>query len=128
MADYMIEGACRFCGQMQRIKASEPLEGAEADNYVTQYCKCEDAVRMRARDALTGNIDSVLGIECANYGFEVIAADIIECIRNLAPTIMDGDLKRLDVTFGCGDKLTVKYNKRLEVTAVRTKAKVTLER
>lgn len=128
MADYMIEGACRFCGQVQTIKASEPLEGAAADQYVTRYCRCEDAQRLRARDELTGNIDSVLGIVSAEYGFEVIDADIIERIRNLALTVIDDGLKQLDVVFACGDKLTVKYNKRGEVTATRTKAKMTLER
>ncbi len=36
MADYMVEGACKFCRQTQVLKCSDNLTGEAADTWITE--------------------------------------------------------------------------------------------
>ena len=52
MADYMVEGVCRFCGQVQVLKCSDNLTGTAADEWITERCKCAGAQQMRDLHAI----------------------------------------------------------------------------
>lgn len=122
-----IEGACLYCGQVQILKGNEPLTGEAANAYVTKYCKCEKAQMQRMRDALTENLERILGPESAQYGYEAQDEETVDLIRGLMTAIEDDKLRKADIVLACGDKVTIKYNKRFEMTVVRVKAKQKLE-
>lgn len=107
MADYMVEGACKFCGQTQVLKCSDELTGEAADNWITERCKCRGAAQMRIYNAINGHVDDVLGDEAVAQGF----APVHECTRDLVREICRvaySDLcGKVTMVLPCGDRLAI---------------------
>ena len=61
MATYSITGTCVYCGQMATLNASEPMEGAEANKYITDHCSCDCARHARWSDEVRGSVDKLFG-------------------------------------------------------------------
>lgn len=107
MADYMVEGACKFCGQMQTLKCSDNLTGEAADNWITERCKCRGDAQMRIYNAINGHVDDVLGDEAVAQGF----APVHECTRDLVREICRGAYSdlcgKVTMVLPCGDRLMI---------------------
>lgn len=61
MATYSITGTCMYCGQMATLNASEPMEGAAANQYITDHCSCDCARHARRGDEVRGSVDKLFG-------------------------------------------------------------------
>ena len=83
MADYMVEGACKFCGQVQVLKCSDNLTGAAADEWITERCKCAGAQQMRDLNAIAGSVDEVLGDSAVELGFEPVDEHTIDLVTEI---------------------------------------------
>ena len=107
MADYMIEGACNFCGQVQVLKCSDDLTGEAANDWITAHCKCAGAQRLRNFREFDGRVDDVLGEDAESLGFEPVD----ERTRNLALDITraayDGLCSKATLELPCRDKLII---------------------
>lgn len=87
MADSMVQGTCRFCGQVQMMKAPEPMQGEEADQYILMHCRCEMARRYREKLETERMIREDLPHE--PYKIE---GDMAEGLKLLCGAIIDGDI------------------------------------
>lgn len=100
MADYMVEGACLFCGQVQAVKCSEPLEGREADEWITKHCLCSKAMCAK-------KVEEVLGEGAVEMGFDPVEELTINLIKQIADAALKGVCGKTTVALPCGDTLTV---------------------
>lgn len=107
MSDYMVEGACKFCGQVQVLKCSDNLTGEAADNWITERCKCPEAQSMRAFHALDGQIEDVLGEDAVALGFEETDERTIDLALALVREAYHGLCGKVTMILPCGDKLTI---------------------
>lgn len=107
MADYMVEGACKFCGQMQVLKCSDNLTGAAADEWITERCKCPEAQNMRAFDALDGRVKEVLGEDAVALGFEPVDERTIDLVTEICRVAHNELCGKVTMTLPCGDKLAI---------------------
>lgn len=107
MADYMVEGACKFCGQVQVLKCSDNLTGEAADNWITERCKCPDAQSMRAFRALDGQVEDVLGEDAVALGFEETDERTVDLVLTLVRAAYHELCGKVTMVLPCGDKLTI---------------------
>lgn len=107
MADYMVEGVCKFCGQMQTLKCSDNLTGEAADNWITERCKCPDAQSMRAFRALDGQVENVLGEDAVALGFEETDERTVDLALGIARAAYHELCGKVTMVLPCGDKLTI---------------------
>lgn len=110
MSDYMVEGVCRYCGQVQVVKASEPLEGNAADEWITRHCKCDEAAKARIAEAMEERIEALLNA-CRVAGFEPESAETVEIVAQIAHSVLDEVIDKVTLTLPSGDKLTIKATK-----------------
>lgn len=87
MSDYMVEGACKFCGQVQMMKATEPMQGEEADQYILMHCRCEMARRYREKLETERMIREDLPHE--PYKIE---GELAEGLKLMCSAIIDGEI------------------------------------
>ena len=107
MADYMVEGACKFCGQVQVLKCSDNLTGAAADEWITERCKCPEAQNMRAFNALDGMVEDVLGDDAVAMGFEGTDERTVDLVLTLVRAAYHELCGKTTMVLPCGDKLTI---------------------
>lgn len=107
MADYMVDGACKFCGQMQTLKCSDNLTGEAADNWITERCKCADAQSMRAFNALDGQVDDVLGEDAVALGFEETDERTVDLVLTLVRAAYHELCGKVTMVLPCGDRLMI---------------------
>ena len=107
MADYMVEGACKFCGQVQVLKCSDNLTGAEADEWITERCKCEGAQSMRDLRAIAGSVEEVLGKDAVALGFDEVDERTIDLVHEICQAAYIGLCGKVMMVLPCGDKLTI---------------------
>lgn len=107
MADYMVEGACKFCGQMQTLKCSDNLTGEAADNWITERCKCPDAQSMRAFRALDGQVDDVLGEDAVALGFAPVDERTIDLVTEICRAAYSELCGKVTMALPCGDRLAI---------------------
>lgn len=107
MADYIVEGACKFCGQMQTLKCSDNLTGAAADEWITERCKCAGAQQMRALHAIVGSVDEVLGNGAVELGFELVDERTIDLVTEICREAYNGLCGKVMMALPCWDKLTI---------------------
>ncbi len=107
MADYMVEGACKFCGQVQVLKCSDNLTGEAADNWITERCKCAEAQSMRAFHALDGQVEDVLGEDAVALGFEETDERTVDLVLTLVRAAYHELCGKVTMVLPCGDKLTI---------------------
>ena len=107
MADYMVEGACKFCGQVQVLKCSDNLTGASADEWITERCKCAGAQDMRRFRALDGQVEDVLGKDAVALGFEETDERTIDLVTDICRAAYSGLCGKVMLALPCGDKLAI---------------------
>lgn len=107
MADYMVEGACKFCGQVQVLKCSDNLTGEAADNWITERCKCPEAQSMRALHAIAGNVYEVLGDGAVELGFAPVDERTIDLVIDICRAAYSELCGKVTMVLPCGDKLTI---------------------
>lgn len=107
MADYMVEGACKFCGQMQVLKCSDNLTGAAADEWITKRCKCAGAQQMRELQAIAESVDEVLGDGAVELGFEPVDERTIDLVNEICQAAYSGLCGKVMMALPCGDKLAI---------------------
>ena len=107
MCDYMVEGACKFCGQVQVLKCSDNLTGAAADEWITERCKCPEAQNMRAFNALDGMVEDVLGDDAVAMGFEGTDERTVDLVLTLVRAAYHELCGKTTMVLPCGDKLTI---------------------
>ena len=110
MATYSITGTCVYCGQMATLNASEPMEGAAANQYITDHCSCELARHARRLDEVRGSVDKLFGEECAMYGFQEEPTPVLVLIGNLVDAIDDGMLIEATLKVPSGDTCKIKFD------------------
>lgn len=104
MATYSITGTCMYCGQMATLNASEPMEGAAADQYITEHCSCEGARHMRRRNEVCAIVDSLFGESCySKHGFVPEDGPVLALIGNLIDAVDDGTLIEATLKVPSGD-------------------------
>lgn len=108
MATYSITGTCMYCGHMATLNASEPMEGAEANKYITDHCSCDCARHARRGDEVRGSVDKLFGEECVRYGFEPEADPVLVLIGNLIDAVDDGTLNEAILKLHSGDTCKIK--------------------
>ena len=127
MSDYMVEGACKFCGQVQVLKCSDNLTGAAADEWITERCKCAGAQSMRAFNALDGRVDDVLGEDAVALGFEETDERTVDLVLTLVRAAYHELCGKVMMVLPCGDKLTITptvlHDGSVSVTVRRTQKK-----
>lgn len=107
MSDYMVEGACKFCGQTQMLKCSDNLTGAAADEWITERCKCPEAQSMRAFNALDGQVEDVLGEDAVALGFAPVDERTIDLVHEICQAAYSGLCGKVTMALPCGDKLAI---------------------
>ena len=107
MADYMVEGACKFCGQVQVLKCSDNLTGAAADEWITERCKCAGAQQMRNLNAIAGSVDEVLGDSAVELGFEPVDERTIDLVTDICRAAYSELCGKVTLALPCGDKLAI---------------------
>ena len=107
MADYMIDGACKFCGQMQTLKCSDNLTGEAADTWITERCKCAGAQQMRALHAIAGSVDEVLGDCAVELGFAPVDERTIDLVTEICRAAYSELCGKVTLALLCGDKLAI---------------------
>lgn len=124
MSDYMVEGMCRYCGQVQVVKASEPLEGNAADEWITRHCKCEDAAKARIAEVMEERIEALLN-DCRAAGFAPESAKTVEIVARIAYSVLNEAIDKVTLTLPSGDKLTIKAAK--DDVSIKRQQKRTME-
>lgn len=107
MCDYMVEGACKFCGQVQVLKCSDNLTGEAADNWITERCKCVGAQNMRSFRALDGQVEDVLGDDAVALGFEETDERTIDLVTEICRAAYSELCGKVTLALPCGDKLAI---------------------
>ena len=107
MSDYMVEGACKFCGQTQVLKCSDNLTGADADEWITERCKCAGAQNMRSFRALDGQVEDVLGKDAVALGFEETDERTIYLVTEICRAAYIELCGKVTMALPCGDKLAI---------------------
>lgn len=107
MSDYMVEGACKFCGQVQVLKCSDNLTGAAADDWITERCKCAGAQNMRSFRALDGQVEDVLGKDAVALGFEETDERTIDLVTEICRAAYIELCGKVTLVLPCGDKLAI---------------------
>lgn len=107
MSDYMVEGACKFCGQLQVLKCSDNLTGAAADEWITERCKCAGAQNMRSFRALDGQVEDVLGKDAVALGFEETDERTIDLVTEICRAAYIELCGKVTLALPCGDKLAI---------------------
>lgn len=107
MSDYMVEGACKFCGQMQTLKCSDNLTGEAADNWITERCKCPEAQSMRAFNAMDGQVEDVLGDDAVALGFEPVDNRTFNLVLEITQAAYSELIGKVTLALPCGDKLMI---------------------
>lgn len=120
MATYGVTGSCMYCGQMATLNASEPMEGAEANKYITDHCSCEVARHARRGDEVRGSVDKLFGEDCARYGFQEESAPVLVLIGNLVDAIDDGTLIEATLKVPSGDTCKIKCDNEGNPQITRT--------
>ena len=108
MATYSITGTCVYCGQMATLNASEPMEGAEANKYITDHCSCDCARHARRGDEVRDSVDKLFGEGCDMYGFQEEPASVLVLIGNLVDAIDEGTLIEATLKVPSGDTCKIK--------------------
>ena len=108
MATYSITGTCMYCGQMATLNASKPMEGAEANKYITDHCSCDCARHARRGDEVRDSVDKLFGEECAMYGFQEEPTAVLVLIGNLVDAIDEGTLIEATLKVPSGDTCKIK--------------------
>lgn len=108
MATYSITGTCMYCGQMATLNASEPMEGAAANKYITDHCSCEGARHVRRGEEVRGSVDKLFGAGCDRYGFQEEDFPVVTLIGNLVDAVDDGTLIEATLKVPSGDTCKIK--------------------
>ena len=120
MATYSITGTCVYCGQMATLNASKPMEGAEANKYITDHCSCDCARHARRGDEVRGSVDKLFGEECSMYGFQEEPTPVLVLIGNLVDAIDDGTLIEATIKVPSGDTCKIKCDSEGNPQITRT--------
>lgn len=89
-----IEGACRFCGQVQTVEAEDR---ADADRIATLNCNCDDAAAYRSREDLMALIDSTCQDLPEDCGFTNMSVGQIKAMHELGDMVADGFIMKATV-------------------------------
>lgn len=92
MADYIVQGTCRFCGQVQMIKAPHEMDGEEANQYIMMHCRCADARRYREKLETERMIREDLPHE--PYKIE---GELAEGLKLMCNAIIDGEVTSITI-------------------------------
>ena len=120
MATYSITGTCMYCGQMATLNASEPMEGAEADHYITEHCSCDCARHARRGDEVRDSVDKLFGEGCDMYGFQEEPTPVLVLIGDLVDAINDGTLIEATLKVPSGDTCKIKCDSEGNPQITRT--------
>ena len=120
MATYSITGTCVYCGQMATLNASEPMEGAAANQYITDHCSCDCARHARRGDEVRGSVDKLFGEEFAMYGFQEESAPVLVLIGNLIGAVDEGALIEATLRVPSGDTCKIKWDSEGNPRSTRT--------
>lgn len=120
MATYSITGTCMYCGQMATLNASEPMEGAAANKYITDHCSCEGARHVRRGEEVRGSVDKLFGTGCDRYGFQEEDFPVVTLIGNLVDAVDDGTLIEATLKVPSGDTCKIKCDSEGNPQITRT--------
>ena len=120
MAAYGTTGTCMYGGRIATLNASEPMEGAAANQYITDHCSCDCARHARRGAAVRGSVDKLFGEECAMYGFQEEAAPVLVLIGNLVDAMDDGTLIEATLKVPSGDTCKIKCDSEGNPQITRT--------
>lgn len=107
MSDAMITGVCQFCGQSATLAGNMQMEGRDADDYITQHCKCDRAVHLRARNDLDDRVSELLASDFMQ-GFEQNDVNTVEAVNSVAYAVLDELIDGVQLTLPCGDVVKLK--------------------
>lgn len=120
MATYSITGTCVYCGQMATLNASEPMEGAEANQYITDHCSCDGARRARRAGEAHDSVDYLFGEDCVRLGFTPENLPVLVLIGNLIDAVDDGTLIEATLKVPSGDTCKIKCDSEGNPQITRT--------
>lgn len=120
MATYSITGTCAYCGQMATLNASELMEGAAADKYITDHCSCEGARHMRRGYEICGSVDKLFGEDCDRYGFQPEDEPVLVLIGSLIRAVDKGTLIEATIKVPSGDTCKIKCDSEGNPQITRT--------
>ena len=89
------------------LKCSDNLTGEDADNWITERCKCRGAAQMRIYNAINGHVDDVLGDEAVAQGFEPVNEYTRDLVREICRGAYSDLCGKVTLVLPCGDKLMI---------------------
>lgn len=105
---------------MATLNASEPMEGAAANQYITDHCSCEGARRARRTGEAHGSVDYLFGEDCVRLGFQPESIDVCSILNVLIDEIKDGVLIEATVKLPSGDTCKIKLDNEGDPQVSRT--------
>lgn len=90
MASYDVAGTCIYCGQSAILRSNDPLEGKDADMYITAHCRCDGAVRAQCAEEIDELVDKLFGDACADAGLVPERADVVHELHFVAHAVGNG--------------------------------------
>lgn len=120
MATYSITGTCAYCGQMATLNASEPMEGAAADKYITDHCICVGALNRLRGDEAHASVINLFGKGCDRYGFQPEDLSVLVLIGDLVDAVDDGTLIEATLKVPSGDTCKIKCDSEGNPQITRT--------
>ena len=84
-----LEGACRFCGQIQAVEADSQ---EEANRIATLNCNCDEAEAYRRKEDLMEIINQTCRDLPKESGFDSMPESQVHAIRVIGELVADGKL------------------------------------
>lgn len=88
------EGICRFCGQIQAVKAQDQ---AEADEIATKHCNCDDSKRYQKAEKLKDNLNLIAGDGCTAFGYLPVKDNVLMSIIDISNLVIDGAAQAISI-------------------------------
>lgn len=120
-------GACRYCGQISTDQPAGLETQEEADNWVTDRCRCTSATMARnLRDRIKEAKDRVRelwGEGCERYGFQPVEYGIIQSLCDLVELAAAGSVRSTTVQIADHGKASICVSTKGTIKVARIEAK-----
>lgn len=120
-------GACRYCGQISTDQPPGLETQEEADEWVTDRCRCTNATMARSlRDRIEeakGRVRELWGEGCERYGFQPVEYGIIQSLCDLVELAAAGAVRSVTVQTADHGKASISVSAKGTIKAERIEAK-----
>ena len=110
----MMEGACRYCGQMVAVNAADQ---EDANLKATERCTCGQANYEKRKARMLEYINDIFGNGAPEYELDTVSELELELIRAAGINVLSGDVSKVSYDLMCGDTAVIQEKKEtVEIT------------